>query len=185
MTQATLERWRPAMMRFALLHLQPREEAEDAVQDALLAALAAPARNLADDARHYLFGILKHKVTDRLRQRYRHGRPPDQEAAQDQALDALLFDPSGHWAVGMSPPQWATPEGWLASEQFFVVVDACVQRLPRKASQVFSMKELLECEPDEICATLGLSKSDYWQCMSRARKQLQLCLTDHWFGQTR
>ena len=33
----------------------------------------------------------------------------------------------------------------------------------------------------EICQTLGLTKADYWQCMSRARKQIQLCLTQNWF----
>ena len=31
--------WRGPMLRFALLHIQPREEAEDAVQDALAAML--------------------------------------------------------------------------------------------------------------------------------------------------
>jgi RNA polymerase sigma-70 factor, ECF subfamily len=47
---------------------------------------------------------------------------------------------------------------------------------------VFSMKEILECDPEEICITLGLNKADYWQCMSRARKQIQLCLNENWFG---
>jgi len=64
--------WRAPMLRFAQLHLQPRDEAEDAVQDALLAALNAPtASGAQQDPRSYLFGILKHKVTDRLRQKYR------------------------------------------------------------------------------------------------------------------
>ena len=44
------------------------------------------------------------------------------------------------------------------------------------------MKVFLECDADEICTTLGLSKTDYWQCMSRARKQIQLCLSQKWFG---
>jgi RNA polymerase sigma-70 factor (ECF subfamily) len=43
------------------------------------------------------------------------------------------------------------------------------------------MKEFLDCEPEEICATLGLTKSDYWQCLSRARKQIQICLNQSWF----
>jgi RNA polymerase sigma-70 factor (ECF subfamily) len=29
---------------------------------------------------------------------------------------------------------------------------------------------------------LGLTQADYWQCMSRARKQIQLCLDQHWFA---
>ena len=189
MNAAALDRWRPAMLRFALLHLQPREEAEDAVQDCLLAALGPGAARApaGDDLRGYLFGVLKHKITDRLRQRYRHGSAPDPGPGDADAapLDEALFDPRGRWATGMAPPAWASPEAALASDQFFAVVDACVDRLPRKVSQVFSMKELLDCDADEVCATLGLSRTDYWQCMSRARKQIQLCLTQRWFGEPR
>jgi len=181
--------WRSAMLRFAQLHIQPREDAEDAVQDALLAVLASGAAGPAPgDVRSYLFGVLKHKITDRLRARYRHGWPSSggaDDGDTPDALDETLFDASGHWAVGVSVNRWHCPQSRLEGEQFFAVVDACIEHLPRKTAQVFSMKELLDCDADEVCATLTISKSDYWQCMSRARKQIQLCLTQRWFeGQT-
>ena len=66
--------------------------------------------------------------------------------------------------------------------QFFAVLEACVSKLPPKPARVFSMKELLDCDADEICATLAITRADYWQCMSRARKQLQLCLGQNWFA---
>ena len=51
---------RSAMFRFARLHLQPDEEAEDAVQDALFALVEHPEKiTHAADVKHYLFGILK------------------------------------------------------------------------------------------------------------------------------
>lgn len=175
----TLE-WRGAMLRFARLHLQPREDAEDAVQDALAAALSADAEVVAQAGpKRYLFGILKHKITDRLRMKYR----PEvsyAEAFHDD-LDDVLFNARGHWAEGVAPSTWAAPEARLQTEQFFVVVDLCVHRLPPKPARVFSMKEFLECEAEEICGTLGLTRADYWQCMSRARKQIQLCLNERWF----
>lgn len=179
-----LLKWRSAMLRFALLHIQPREEAEDAVQDALLAVWTAQGEAKAiGDLRSYLFGVLRFKITDRLRARYRHGWPADLSTEPD--LDETLFEPDGHWASGVVPTRWHCPEARMHDEQFFAVVDACIERLPRKTAQVFSMKELLECEADEVCATLAISKTDYWQCMSRARKQIQLCLTQRWFeGQT-
>ncbi len=53
--------WRGAMLRFAQLHLNRREDAEYAVQDtlcALCAALAVDSARLAGiDAKRYLFGI--------------------------------------------------------------------------------------------------------------------------------
>ena len=183
--------WRAPLLRFARLHLQPDEEAEDAVQDTLLAVLAAPAAApprgggpRQGDARGYLFGILKHKITDRLRARYRHGTPPAASATDGgaDALDAELFDNRGHWQTGAGPALWHDPESQLQNSQFFAVLEACVSKLPPKPARVFSMKELLDCDADEICATLAITRADYWQCMSRARKQLQLCLGQNWFA---
>lgn len=172
--------WHGPMLRFALLHLQPREEAEDAVQDALAGMLTATAGLLAQgDARPYLFGILRHKITDRLRRKYR----PEvgySEAFADE-LDNLLFDDRGHWVEGVAPRAWVAPDEKLQTDRFFMLVDACALKLPPKPARVFSMKEFLECDAEEICSTLGLSKADYWQCMSRARKQLQLCLNQSGF----
>jgi len=168
--------WRNPMMRFAQLHLQPREE------DALTALLSVSPDTLAqNDPKRYLFGILKHKITDRLRRKYRADIGYSEAFADE--LDNVLFDDRGHWAEGMAPATWAQPEAQLQTEQFFAVVDICMNKLPAKSARVFSMKALLECEADEICDTLGLSKADYWQCMSRARKQIQLCLTQNWFQQ--
>ena len=104
--------WRGPMLRFALLHLQPREEAEDAVQDALAALLTAdPATVSQADPRRYLFGILKHKVTDRLRAKYRPEVGYSEAFADD--LDNVLFDERSHWAEGVAPSAWVAPDAQL------------------------------------------------------------------------
>lgn len=170
--------WRAPMLAFARLHLSDRDDAEDAVQDALLAACSTKTGvdgEAGADPRPYLFGILKHKITDRLRQRYRQR---EREQSVDDELDSLLFDDRGHWAAHITVPRWHCPQERLQGAQIFRLVDACIHRLSPKVARVFSMKELMDCEPEAICDILSLSKSDYWQCMSRARKQLQLCLTE-------
>lgn len=178
--ESWVRQWRGAMLRFARLHLSSRDDAEDAVQDAFAAVLVAdPATLAGTDPRRYLFGILRHKVMDRLRHRYRAEVPTD---LVEEDLDALLFDGREHWLGGVAPARWHTPDGQVESDQFFRVVDVCVNNLPAKPARVFSMKEFLECEAAEICATLGISKADYWQCLSRARKQIHLCLNERWFG---
>ncbi|WP_021028914.1 sigma-70 family RNA polymerase sigma factor [Comamonas sp. B-9] len=172
--------WRSAMLRFAQLHLPSREEAEDAVQDTLAALLQLDRSSFdAAEAKSYLFGILRNKISDRLRQKYRAPVSYD-EAFQDD-LDQILFDKRGHWVEGVAPTTWVNPQQQLQNDQFFIIVDLCVHKLPAKPARVFSMKEFLECEAEEICSTLGITKADYWQCMSRARKQLQLCLHQNWF----
>lgn len=175
-----VRQWRGAMLRFARLHLSSPEDAEDVVQDTFAAALVLDPATLAGvDPRSYLFGILRHKVMDRLRHRYRAEVTTDQP---EDDLDALLFDGRGHWLGGVAPKAWATPEAQLESDQFFRVVDICVNKLPAKPARVFSMKEFLECGAEEICVALGITRADYWQCLSRARKQIHLCLNQSWFG---
>ncbi len=171
--------WRGAMLRFARLHLSSHEDAEDAVQDAFAAALIADPVTLSGvDPRAYLFGILRNKVMDKLRRRYRAEVTTDQP---EDDLDALLFDGRGHWLGDVAPKAWVTPDAQLESDQFFRVVDICVNNLPAKPARVFSMKEFLECGAEEICEALGISRADYWQCLSRARKQIHLCLNERWF----
>ena len=172
-------RWQSPMLVFARLHLSSGEDAEDVVQETWLAALQrAWLPEQLRDPRPYLFGILKHKVVDRLRRRYAEN---ERQVSLPDDLDELLFDASGHWRDGMAAQAWSRPDEQLQVSRFFALVDACVQRLPAKAAKVFSMKELLECEADEVCGLLAITKADYWQSMSRARKQLQLCLNEKGF----
>lgn len=167
------------MLRFARLHLSSHEDAEDAVQDTFAAALVTdPAILSGVDPRPYLFGILRNKVMDKLRRRYRAEITTDQPGDD---LDALLFDGRDHWLSDVAPKAWATPDALLESDQFFRVVDICVNNLPAKPARVFSMKEFLECGAEEICEALGITRADYWQCLSRARKQIHLCLNERWF----
>lgn len=179
-----VRQWRTPMLRFARLHLSHREDAEDAVQDTFTAVLVADPGTLSVvEPRRYLFGILRNKVMDRLRKRYRPSESMDRPYEDD--LDQLLFDNRDHWLSGVAPASWQSPDDRVENDQFFRVVDVCVNNLPAKPARVFSMKEFLECDPEEICGTLGISKADYWQCLSRARKQIHLCLNQNWFeGET-
>lgn len=175
-----IESLRLPMLRFARLHLSHREDAEDCVQDTLLAYWAKP--NQFDgraSLKTYLFGILKNKVVDKLRVRYR-----DKFETPDLGEDDFdnWFTTTGAWHEEARFSTWAEPEGALATRQFLEVLDICLNHLPQKIAAVFSMKELMEMDSLEICQHLGVSKDLYWQCMSRARKSIQLCLTQRWFS---
>ncbi|MCP5325884.1 MAG: sigma-70 family RNA polymerase sigma factor [Oceanospirillaceae bacterium] len=175
-----VNQWQNAMLRFARLHLSSVEDAEDAVQETFAALLQNDLSTInSADPRPYLFGILRNKVMDKLRQRYRN---PVADDVNEEDLDALLFDAQDHWAPGMAPASWQTPDAHAEGGQFFAVLDICVNNLPPKPARVFSMKEFLECDAAEICATLNISQSDYWQNLSRARKQIHLCLNQRWFA---
>lgn len=76
------------------------------------------------DPKRYLFGILRNKITDRLRRRYR--TEPNYADVFTEDIDELLFSPHGHWLEGAAPARWHTPEAMLESDQLFLLVDLCV-----------------------------------------------------------
>ncbi|MNO07498.1 RNA polymerase sigma factor [compost metagenome] len=44
------------------------------------------------------------------------------------------------------------------------------------------MREWLELETEEICKELGISSSNAWVMLYRARLHLRTCLDLNWFG---
>jgi len=61
------------------------------------------------------------------------------------------------------------------------VFDVCLNNLPERIARVYMMREFLELETAEICRQLGLSASNCWVILHRARTQLRVCLETRWF----
>ncbi|MDO8958734.1 MAG: sigma-70 family RNA polymerase sigma factor [Rhodocyclaceae bacterium] len=174
---------RSQMLRFARLQLRSEAAAEDAVQEALLAAhMAADQFAGASSVRTWVFSILKNKIIDELRRRVREGNVMDFAAAEDEMKDIdELFDQRGHWAA--PPMAWPDPEAALDNQQFWVVFEACLDGVPPKHGRIFMMREILGLETEEICKELAISPSNCWVLLHRARLGLRECLSQRWFGE--
>jgi RNA polymerase sigma-70 factor (ECF subfamily) len=176
-----LEAMRPQLVRFAQLQLRNAALAEDAVQDALVAVLEKPDSFRGQSSlRTYVTGILKFKLIDALRAASRE-RPLDSADDENQAdaIDAL-FAADGH--TRDMPHQWGDPEGTLLQQDFFRVLEICLEKLPAQAARVFMMREWLEFDTEEICKELSISSSNVWVILYRARLRLRECLDLNWFG---
>ncbi|MGK0459037.1 MAG: RNA polymerase sigma-70 factor (ECF subfamily), partial [Polaribacter sp.] len=55
-------------------------------------------------------------------------------------------------------------------------------KLPEKYAMVFRMKTVQEFETEEICKELGITSSNLWVIIHRARTQLRKCMEDNWFN---
>ena len=177
--RSRVERERPYLLRYASLQLRNADAAEDAVQETLLAALAAEASYQGRaNLRTWLTGILKHKIVDAIR-RLRREAPlePAHESAEE--FDGL-FDERGHWNEHPSP--WEDPDGALHQKQFLAALQACLEGLPARTSQVFLLREHLGLETAEICKELGLTSTHCWVLLYRARMALRECLEKTWFS---
>ena len=176
-----LEALRPALVRFAVLQLRNDALAEDVVQDTLIAVLEKPDRFAGQSSlRTYVTGILKHKIIDVLRTSSRECRIEAKDGESDADVIDALFKPDGH-TVDM-PRRWGDPDATLEQKDFFRIMEICLERLPAKNARIFMMREWLELETGEICKELGISTSNAWVMLYRARVQLRECLDLNWFG---
>lgn len=175
--RSRLERERPYLLRYASLQLRDAHAAEDAVQEALVAALAGEASfEGRANLRTWLTGILKHKIIDAIRRMSREATLlPEADTAEFDAL----FDQSGHWIE--PPPAWTDPDAALEQKRFFAALEACLQRLPQKIAQTFMMREHLGLETGEICKELAITPTHCWVLLYRARMALRECLEKDWF----
>ena len=176
-----IEDLRPYLLRYASLQLRDAAAAEDAVQEALLAALAGEA-NFAgrSNLRTWLTGILKHKIVDAIRRQGRERPAADLDPGSDAEEFDGLFDRRGHWTE--APDAWEQPEGALGQKQFLAALEACLRALPERTARVFMMREHLGMETPEICKELGITPTHCWVMLHRARMALRQCLQMNWFG---
>jgi RNA polymerase sigma-70 factor (ECF subfamily) len=177
-----LESLRPTLVRFARLQLRNDSLADDVVQDALMAVLEKPDGYAGQSSlRTYVIGIMKHKIVDALRTAHRTHRfdaDPDDDFGQEQ-VDAL-FAADGH--PMQRPRHWGNPDATLEQQDFFKVLELCLEKLPPRTARLFMMREWLELETGEICRELDISPANAWVMLYRARLRLRECLELHWFG---
>ena len=73
-------------------------------------------------------------------------------------------------------------EKQIEREELRNQLEACIDKLPEKYAMVFRMKTVQEFETEEICKELGITSSNLWVMIHRARTQLRKCMKDNWFN---
>jgi RNA polymerase sigma-70 factor (ECF subfamily) len=167
---ARLEEHRKALMRMARLRVRSHEWAEDAVQEALIAAYQSRASYRGrGSVRSWLRGILDHKIHDRFRAEchYTHADWIDDDSASaEEQLD------------------WAARCGVMGVRAHEDPMEICSrrQRLHRVAKGLSEMApgmreafvmQVVEDRPSlEVANRLGISENNCWIRVHRARKRL-------------
>ncbi len=182
---AQIESHRPYLVRYALSQLRDSQLAEEAVQEALLSALESLSNFEGKSSlRTWLTSILRFKVIDLQRRAVSdrtHLEPTDfaAETGDDAWLDDL-FDETGHWRV--APQAWSNPEAALEQRRFWETFERCLDKLPAAGGRVFFKREIAGEETETICKEEGITASNCWVILHRARFSLRACLEMSWFG---
>ncbi len=181
---AEVESHRSYLLRFATAKLRDAEQAEEVVQEALLAALEGVASFSGQSSlRTWLTSILKFKIIDFQRriisERAHFASAPEEDDSADPEWMDRMFDETGHWSPRLA--EWSNPDGALQQKQFFETFERCLDKLPKAASRVFFKREVMGIDTDEICKEESITSSNCWVMLHRARLALRECLDRNWF----
>ncbi len=163
---------------WALRKTGDRHLAEDLVQDTFLAA-AEGIQNFEGKSSPgtWLLAILKYKIANHYRRAInRNTAHPGDDIMQ------TFFAANGHWKNSARPAGWQGPqEKLLEDAEFNDILSRCIRHLPESMQACIRLKFLEEKKGAEICQELGVSQTNYWQLVHRAKLQLRKCLEDNWF----
>lgn len=165
------------LYRYAFSRLRDNAAAEEVVQETFLAGIRFKDRFTGDGVeRAWLLGILKRKLIDYVRMRNRYDRDGSYEDSNDSSTQ--LFDQNGNWKTGAFSS--IIPTDTLESQEIWEVVQGCLKHLPKGQADVFVLSVMEEMETEEICKELGITSSNLWVRLHRARLALAKCVGSKW-----
>lgn len=177
-----VDRYGDYLFRYAMLRLRDRSAAEDMVQETFLAALKDRGTfSGASSEATWLVGILKHKIADHFRRKAREA-PLTEEDLREHPDEGHL-DGVGHWTSG--PAEWGgNPADLYRQGEFLDQFRKCLSGLSPNHADAFTLREIEGLGTAEICKVLGVSETNLWVILHRARSLLRRCLETRWFGTT-
>lgn len=170
-----------ALYAYALSRVGRPELAEDLVQEALLAALEGRGSFRGDaQERTWLIGILRHKIIDHFRAASTRREHQPRGDADGRAVESW-FDEKGRWR--RMPGRWQPrPDQLEENREFWAVLGRCVETLPERPRQVFTRRVMEQEQTQTVCKELGISSTNLWVVLHRARAMLRACLEKRWFS---
>jgi RNA polymerase sigma-70 factor (TIGR02943 family) len=167
------------MFSWAFYKTNKREVAEDLVQDTFIAAFEAIQKFAGkSDVKTWLFAILNNKIAGYFRKQFRS----HQTESGNNSISKAFFDEDGGWLKNERPNEWTTDDPELLDDiEFKNTFRACLENLPPLWNAALNLKFLEEKKGEQICQELGISTTNYWQVLHRAKLQMRKCLENHWF----
>ena len=165
---------------YALKLVSNTSLAHDLVQDTFLAALKSrKSFKKQSHEKTWFFGILKHKILDHLRDKYRQ-MPGNENAGTEEAVEAFFDQSSG--MLKKMPSAWQVhPSELIEKEEFWSALHSCLDHLPEKTRDAFKLRELEDEKTEDICKVLNITATNLWVILHRARVLMRSCLEKNWF----
>ena len=169
-----------ALYSYTLVRVNDSGLAEDIVQETFLSAWKARATYKGEASeKSWLFTICKNKIIDHYRKKARDIIQPMSDTSPSDGF----FDDAEHWTQEDKPADWSMNfTEKIDNKEFYKVLTGCKKKLQQIQQTVFSMKYMEDMDSAEICKALGITASNYWVLIHRAKLQLRTCLEKNWIN---
>ncbi|HLO82265.1 MAG TPA: sigma-70 family RNA polymerase sigma factor [Chitinophagaceae bacterium] len=169
------------LFHYAMKRVGDEELGRDLVQDTYLAAWRNRDSFRGESSvKNWLLLILKTRIIDHFRKLNTQAVVLEISPENDEGT---FFDSEDHWRKGMYPSSFSVNfQNEIEGRDFFKVFESCGKKLKQIQHAVFVMKYVDDLDSEEICKIMGLTSSNYWVLIHRAKVQLRACLEKNWIG---
>jgi RNA polymerase sigma-70 factor (ECF subfamily) len=166
-----------SLYSWALHKTSNKETAEDLVQETFLVAVKSFEKFKGDsNPKTWLFSILNNKISDHYRKSYR------MPVVNNDTILNIFFENSERWRKDQMPQKWIDDtDNLLDDVEFKQELDNCLKKLPPNCFSAIQLKFIEEKKGNVICQELGISDTNFWQILHRAKLQMRKCLELNWF----
>ena len=168
-----------ALFAYALTRLRDRLEAEEAVQETFLSGISHWSQVRGESRQiGWLMGILKRKIIDLMRVRYKLSAQFQAEAKgnSDREDWGENFD-DADWLANIPDIDSNNP---VEMSELWQVLEDCLSRLPQQQADAFTLTVLDQLEAAAAAEILSVSLAALRVRVHRARVGLARCVSKKW-----
>lgn len=176
------------LYNYAISRVNNQQVALDLVQDTFLGALSAiESFEGRSSEKTWLISILKRKIIDHYRKSSRSKEEALVDKNFNQDKEDLPFytegEMQGFWRADRYPQDWnITAEKAIENKELKAIIERCISDLPEKYAAVFTLRVIEEITSEEVCKELGITASNLWVILHRAKLQLRDCIENNWLN---
>lgn len=164
------------LFNYTIARVNDRDMAQDLISETFLAGLKSM-KNFKGEAseRTWLISILKRKIID-------HYRKSNSKKGQAEVhINYKDEESEGDWLEErVADPFDKTAEDSIQNEELGEAIFGCLGKLPEKQANIFKMKTIDNIDTEVICNEFGITSSNFWVIIHRARTAMAECMEKNW-----
>ena len=162
------------LLNYAFFRVRDRALAEDLMQETFISALKSQhTYNVTANEKTWLTAILKNKIIDYYRSKLGKNSKLTDSIDGNTNNDFFNTETSFHWFEKRQPQDWNNSDKAIETDEFNNTFNDCMKKMPEKLAVVFSLKYIDDEATETICKEVGITTSNYWVMIHRAKLQLR------------